>query len=149
MDLDEDFFRIYDSKKMVVGYFDPDYGEIHPREDRDEMVEFMLKNRAKVPGGVVMVPMVKFGLFDTDLDTGIETVRENVLRVNEHIGKWRDFLVAVGCLERHSVRISHTDQDMLTITFPVRFPEPLPLDKGALVAGLGPILDRLQRSGLS
>lgn len=149
LDRDEDFFRIYDSKKMVMGYFDPDYGDIRTHERRDEIIESMLKNHEKVPGGVVMVPMVKFRLFDTDLNAGINTVQENVLRVNEHIGKWRDFLASTGCLEMHSVRISHTDQDMLTITFPVRFPEPLPLEKNALVHGLVPTLLLLQKSGLS
>lgn len=149
LDFEDDFFRIYDSKKMILGYFDPDYGDLHPQEKRDEIIGSMLKNRDKVPGGVIMVPMVKFGMFDTDLEVGIDTVQENVLRVNEHILKWRKFLADVQCLERHVVRISHTDQDMLTVTFPVRFSEPTPLEKDALVAGLAPILDLLQRSGLS
>ena len=149
LDFEEDFFRIYDSEKMVLGYFDPDYGDIHPPERRDEIIESMIKQHDKVPGGIVMVPMVKFGLFDTDLEVGIDAVRENVLRVNEHLAKWSDFLASVGCLERHVVRISHTDQDMLTVTFPVRFEEPLPLEKDALLRGLEPILSLLQRSGLS
>ena len=132
-----------------MGYFDPDYGEVSQKDKRDEIIESMLKNHDMVRGGVIMVPMVKFGLFDTDLETRIGTIQENVLRVNEHIDKWKIFLKKVGCLERHSVRISHTDQDMLTITFPVRFPIPLPLEKKTLMGGIEPILSLLQRSGLS
>lgn len=67
LDLDEEYFRIYDSKKMIAGYFDPDYGEIFPKNKSDEIISQMLKNHDKIPGGFIMVPMVKFGLFDTDL----------------------------------------------------------------------------------
>lgn len=148
LDLDEDYFRIYDNEKMIVGYFDPDYGVL-PEDKRDETIESMLKNHDVIRGGVIMVPMVKFGLFDTDLEARISTVQTNILRVNEHIEKWKTFLKKVGCLERHSIRISHTDQDMLTVTFPVRFPMPIPLEKKALMSGVEPILSLLQRSGLS
>ena len=34
-----------------------------------------------------MVPLVKFGLFDTDLDTTLTKVEEQVIRVNEHLQK--------------------------------------------------------------
>jgi len=149
LDLDEDYFRIYDSKKMVMGYFDPDYGDIVPEDKRDEIIETMLKNHDTVMGGAVMVPMVKFALFDRDLDTDINAVQNNVQRVNLHIDKWKKFLTTVGCISLHSIRISHTDQDMLTITFPVRFPKPLPLEKNTLMDGIKPVLHLLQRSGLS
>ena len=29
LELEEDYFRIYDSKKMIAGYFDPDFGKKH------------------------------------------------------------------------------------------------------------------------
>ena len=32
LDLDDEFYRIYDYKKMVAGYFDPDYGKIQTKE---------------------------------------------------------------------------------------------------------------------
>jgi len=35
-----------------------------------------------------MVPFVKFGLFDTDLDTTLTKVEEQVIQVNEHLQKW-------------------------------------------------------------
>ena len=68
LESDEDFFRIYDSKKLIVGYFDPDYGGIFPKSNSEEIISSMLKNHDKILGGVMMVPLVKFGLFDTDLD---------------------------------------------------------------------------------
>jgi len=75
-----------------------------------------------------MVPFVKFGLFDTDLDTNISEVEQNVNRVTEHLQKWKNFLSQTN-RHVHSIRISHTDQDMLTIAFKVKFSKPTSLEK--------------------
>ena len=92
LESDEGFFRIYDSKKMVAGYFDPDYGDIFPKDNSEEIIASMLKNHDKILGGVIMVPLVKFRLFDTDLDTTLNNVEEQVLRVTEHLQKWKNFM---------------------------------------------------------
>ena len=92
LELDEGYFRIFDSKKLIVGYFDPDYGEIYPKENSEEIILSMLKNHDKILGGIIMVPLVKFGLFDTDLDTSLSEVEKNVNRVTEHLQKWKNFL---------------------------------------------------------
>ncbi|BDQ30535.1 hypothetical protein NZNM25_08220 [Nitrosopumilus zosterae] len=147
LETDDGFFRIYDSKKMVAGYFDPDYGDIFPKENSEEIVASMLKNHDKILGGVVMVPLVKFGLFDTDLDTDINTIEQNITRVNEHLQKWKNFLSDTD-RQTHSIRISHTDQDMLTITFEVKFSKPTPLETKHLQEELFTTLDLLQKSGL-
>ena len=132
---------------MIAGYFDPDYGKIYPKENSEEIISSMLKNHDKILGGMIMVPLVKFGLFDTDLDTTLSNVIENVDRVKAHLVKWENFLFETK-RSYHSVRISHTDQDMLTITFGIRFKNPTPLEKNALVEEIYPTLDLLQRSGL-
>ena len=147
LESDEDFFRIYDSKKLVVGYFDPDYGDIFPKSNSEEIILSMLKNHDKILGGVIMVPLVKFGLFDTDIDTTLTKVEEQVIRVNEHLQKWRIFLSETN-RKVHSIRISHTDQDMLTIAFQIKFSKPTPLEKISLFEELFPTLDLLQKSNL-
>ncbi len=147
LELDEGYFRIFDSKKLIAGYFDPDYGEIYPKENSEEIILSMLKNYDKILGGVIMVPLVKFGLFDTDLDTSISEVEKNVNRVTEHLQKWKNFLSQTNRLI-HSIRISHTDQDMLTITFKVKFSKSTPLEKTKLMEEIFPTLDLLQKSGL-
>ena len=147
LESDEDFFRIYDSKKMVAGYFDPDYGDVYPKENYEEIISSMLKNHDKILGGVIMVPLVKFGLFDTDLDTSLSEVEKNIIRVKEHIEKWKSFLSQTNRIV-HSIRISHTDQDMLTITFQVKFSKPTPLEKTKLMEEILPTLDLLQKSDL-
>ncbi len=147
LEFDEGYFRIFDSKKLIVGYFDPDYGEIFPKENSEEIILSMLKNHDKILGGVIMVPLVKFGLFDTDLDTDLFEVEQNVNRVSEHLQKWKNFLSQTNH-HVHSIRISHTDQDMLTITFKMEFSKPTPLEKTELIEEIFPTLDLLQKSGL-
>jgi hypothetical protein len=147
LDHDEEYFRIYDSKKLIAGYFDPDYGDICPKENSEEIISLMLKNHDDILGGLVMIPLVKFGLFDTDLDTTISNVEQNVIRVTKHLEKWKFFLSQMNH-RTHSVRISHTDQDMLTITFHVIFSKPTPLEKSKLLEELFPTLNFLQKSNL-
>jgi hypothetical protein len=147
LDLDEEYFRIYDSNKLVAGYFDPDYGDIYPKENSEEIISQMLKNHDKITGGFIMVPMIKFGLFDTDLETDIDTVETQVTSVLERLGMWKEFF-SKNNLKIHYVRISHTDQDMLTVTFPFKFSKPTPLDKKEMIAEIAPILDVLQKLSL-
>ena len=147
LESDEEFFRIYDAKKMLAGYFVPDYGNIFPKENSENTILSMLKNHDKISSGAMMVPLVKFGLFDVDLDTDISKVEQNVTRVNTHLQKWKDFLSETN-RQKHSIRISHTDQDMLTITFEVKFSKPTPLEKNCLLEELFITLDLLQKLGL-
>lgn len=147
LDLDEEYFRIFDSNKLIAGYFDPDYGDVYPKENSEEIISQMLKNHDKITGGFIMVPMVKFGLFDTDLETNLDTVETQVNSVLDRLSRWRKFLSKTN-LKIHYVRISHTDQDMLTITFPFKFSKPTPLDKKEMVVELTPTLDLLQKLNL-
>ncbi|MGY5140178.1 MAG: hypothetical protein ACW9W9_02095 [Candidatus Nitrosopumilus sp. Bin_571-38] len=147
LDSDEGYFRIYDSKKLIAGYFDPDYGDIFQKENSEEIISSMLKNHDKILGGMIMVPLVKFRLFDTDLDTTLTNVESQVHRVDEHLQKWKLFLSKMN-YEWHSVRISHTDQDMLTIAFQIKFSKPTPLEKISLSEELFDTLEILEQSGL-
>lgn len=147
LEFDEGYFRIFDSKKLIAGYFDPDYGDVFSKDNSEDIILSMIKNHDKILGGVIMVPFVKFRLFDTDLDTSLTNVEEQVMRVNEHIQKWKNFLSETNC-NSHSIRISHTDQDMLTISFPILFSKPTPLENMSLCEELLGTLDMLQKSSL-
>ena len=147
LDLDEEYFRIFDSNKLIAGYFDPDYGDLYPKENSEEIISQMLKNHDKITGGFIMVPMVKFGLFDTDLETNLDTVETQVNSVLDRLSRWKKFLSKTN-LKIHYVRISHTDQDILTITFPFKFSKPTPLDKKEMAVELTPTLDLLQKLNL-
>jgi len=147
LDPDDAYFRIYDSKKLIAGYFDPDYGDIFPKENSEQIILLMQKNHDLILGGMLMIPLVKFRLFDTDLDTVLSKVQENVSRVSEHLQKWNQFILDTK-IQIHSIRISHTDQDMLTITFPIIFSKPTPLEKKQLALELSLTLDLLQKLDL-
>lgn len=147
IELDNEFFRIYDSKKMIAGYFDPEYGDIHPKEHASEIISNMLKNHDNIHGGFIMVPLVKFGLFNTDLNVNISELKTQIDRVKIHLTKWDDFISQTNH-NTHFIGISHTDQDMLTITFPIKFSKPVALDKNELIKELTPILDLMQQSSL-
>ena len=141
------YFRIFDSKKDIAGYFDPDYGELFPKEKELEIIDQMHKNHDKIPGGFLMVPMVKFGIFDNDNEAKIDEMQRKIDAINQRITHWKNFLVATKN-EFHSIRVSHTDQDMLSITFPVKFDFPVSLEKKSLLENLQSTLDLLQKQDL-
>ena len=143
LDQDETYFRIFDSQKYIAGYFDPDYGE----DATEEKIESMLKRKDVVYGGYLVVPMIKFGLFDGDLDITIDELARKIEQVNKAMARWSDYM-KVKNYPFHSVRISHTDQDMLTMTVPLAFSQPVRLDKTDLAAEISLIMESLQRQGL-
>ena len=144
---DEEYFRVFDSKKDIAGYFDPDYGELFPKEKELELIEQMHKNQDKIPGGFLMVPLVKFRIFDNDNEAKIEEIQQKLDDVNRRITKWKNFLIETKN-KFHGIRVSHTDQDMLSITFPIKFDPPVSLEKKALLEKLETTLDLLQKQDL-
>lgn len=147
LEQEEEYFRILDSKKQIAGYFDPDYGDVFPKEKEQEIIENMLKNHDKILGGFLMVGLVKFGIFDGDYNSDIFDLEKQIDSVKTRILQWKE-LISNDNIKFHSVRISHTDQDMLTITFPVKFSQPTPLDKKEIYAMIEPILSQLQQQHL-
>ncbi len=144
---EEAYFRIFDSKKDIAGYFDPDYGELFPKEKELEIIDQMHKNHDKIPGGFLMVPMVKFRIFDNDNEAKINEIQLKIDNVKQRILQWKNFLLETKN-EFHSIRVSHTDQDMLSITLPIRFDFPVSLEKKSVLENLQPTLDLLQKQDL-
>lgn len=147
LDLEDEFYRIYDSKRQIAGYFDPDYGELFPKDNEYEIIESMHKNRDKILGGFLMVPMIKFNIFDRDFDANISALSNQFDELNNKIENWKEFITKTKNHE-HSIRISHTDKDMLSITFPLLFSKPTPLDNKEILIELEPILNLMQQQGL-
>ena len=144
---DEEYFRIFDSKKDIAGYFDPDYGELFPKEKEIELIDQMHKNHDKIPGGILMVPMVKFRIFDNENEIKIDVLEQKLDEVNQRISHWKNFLLETKN-EYHEIRVSHTDQDMLSITFPIKFDFPVSLEKKSILENIQSTLDLLQKQGL-
>ena len=147
LEREEDYFRIYDSNKDIAGYFDPDFGELFPKEKEEELIEQMHKNQDKITGGFLMLPMIKLGIFGIENEMDINQLQKSLDSANERLTKWRNFISESGN-ESHSIQVSHTDQDMLSVTFPLRFPNPIPLEKNSILIEICSILDSLQKQGL-
>ena len=147
LEFEEGYFRIYDSKKLIAGYFDPDYGNLSKVKNPEDIILSKIKNHDKVLGGMMMIPLVKFKLFDTDLNTILSEVKQNISRVSLHLEKWGVFLSEINNTS-HFIGISHTDQDMLTVTFPVIFSKPTILEKSDLLEEIYHVLNLLQKSEL-
>lgn len=147
LEQEEQYFRIFDSKKDIAGYFDPDYGEVFPKEKEEEIIENMLKNHDKILGGYIMVGLAKFGIYDTDYQSDIFGLEKQIDTVKDKISKWKQ-LISNENIKFHFVQISHTDQDMLTITFPIKFSQPTPLEKKEILKQIEPILNQLQQQHL-
>ena len=143
---EDDFFRIFDKDQKIAGYFVPEYGDIQPEEKIEEIIEQMHKNGDKVPGGYMTVPMVKFGIFDSNDDLDIVYLQGQLADASARLDAWAEFLSQNQM--RHAIRMSHTDSDMLSLTFPIKFTDQIPLDKKIILETIAPTLDLLHQKGL-
>ena len=111
-----------------------------------EAIEEIIREHIPVPGGFLMVPMVKFGIFDTDYNSDLNTLETKINSIASRINMWKTFLNENDM--PHNIRISHTDHDMLSITFPLKFETPVQVDKKLILPYLEPILEKLSDKGL-
>lgn len=146
LDRDDDFFRVLDKDHKIAGYFIPDYGQIAPEEKIDEIIEMMHKNHSIIPGGFLTVPMIKFGIFDSNEEMDVLYLSSKLDDANDRLDIWKEFLLEKQM--QHSIQISHTDHDMLSLTFPIKFKTPAPLEKNQLLDMIAPTLDLLSQKGL-
>ena len=145
-ELDSDFFRIFDKDRKIAGYFWPDYGQILPEDKYDEIVQLMHKNHDSIPGGFLTIPMIKFGIFDNNQEMDVLQLSSKVGDVSARVDVWKEFLLEQHM--QHSIQMSHTDNDMLSLSFPVKFSIPVSLDKKKILEALLPTLDLLSQKGL-
>jgi len=146
LEQEEYYFRIVDARQ-TAGYFDPEYGGLLPHERQDEAVEAIWKRREAIPGGYLMIGLAKLGVYGVDGQITLRAISASLGAARKRIRAWDEALSD----ERVSdsfVGVSHTDQDMLTVSFPVAFSRPTPLDEKKVAAELSPILDRLRQRSL-
>lgn len=144
---DEGYFRIFDDKKDVVAYVDPDYG-LTDSDDAQERIEQMIKSGHRVNRGFLTLPMLKFGIFDTDYSANVQTLESQLDEVRKRVKLWHEFTESWPGFNNHTVQISHTNHDMLSITFLVNFEGGSGLEPKDIVEHVRPILDNLQKIGL-
>ena len=144
---EDHYFRILDEHKNIAGYFEPEYGDIFPEEKIQQVIETMHKNREKISGGYLMVPMVKFKIFESEQEMDLGYLRARIEQVKERILNWQKFISNLQN-NNHKIQVSHTDQYMLSITFSTSFSKPIELDKNNIIDELRFTLDALHNLGL-
>ena len=93
-----------------------------------------------------MVPMIKFEIFN-EQEIRLDYLQRRIEHIKERITKWNDFILNQK-ISDHKIQVSHTDTDMLSITFPIRFNSPVSLEKKLLIAELEITLNSLHEKGL-
>ena len=141
------YFKIYDSRKTLAGYFAPEYGDIQPEDKAEQVIQEMLKNHDPVKGGYLMLPLVKFNIFEDGKEMNLAYLEQQLQEVYARIMAWKNLVTEKG-IEHHKILISHTDHDMLSITLGIIFPSPVPLEKKEILGNLGGILDFANQKGL-
>ncbi len=147
IDSEEDYFKIYDSRKTLAGYFAPEYGDIQPEDKADQVRQEMLKNHDPIKGGYMMLPMVKFEIFEDGKDMTLDYVEQQLREVHTRILAWKNLLTEKE-IAHHKILVSHTDHDMLSITLGIIFASPVPLEKKEILGNLSDILDFAHHKGL-
>ena len=147
LELDGHYYKIYDERKNIAGYFAPEYGNIYPEEKADEVIEQMHKRHDKIKSGYLMLPMVKFGILEECREMNLDYVFQQLDEAKSRVSSWAGFLSNKGT-RRYKITVSHTDHDMLSITLELVFSSPVELEKNVLQKELASILDPLQSSGL-
>jgi|SRR5579885_825018 hypothetical protein len=140
-------FKIYDERKLLVGYFGPEYGQIEPEDRAAQVIEEMHKRQEKIAGGYLLLPLVKFGIFEEGSEMDMDYVVQKLEAVAYTLSVWRQ-LMQEKSLGRHKIIVSHTDHDMLSITLYLGFATPIPLEKNALGQEIGKLLDVIHQKGL-
>jgi len=141
------YFKIYDESKNIAGYFAPEYGEIYPEDKADEVIEEMHKRHEKIKGGYMMLPLVKFGIFQEGQEMNLDYLAEKINDVNSRVSLWKR-LLSNEDVRQHKITVSHTDHDMLSITLDLIFSSQVALEKTQLRNELGKILDAIHQEGL-
>lgn len=147
IDSEEDYFKIYDNRKTLVGYFAPEYGDIQPEDKAEQVRREMIKNHDPIKGGYMMLPLVKFGIFEDGKEMTLDYVEQQLREVHNRILAWKNLLTEKEIVH-HKILISHTDHDMLSITVGIIFASPVPLEKKEILGNLSNILNFAHQKGL-
>lgn len=141
IDEEEYYYKIYDSKDELVGYFQPDYGKIYPAEKEEAIIQEMLKRHDNVYGGFLYIPLLKLNLVSEDADYDLEQVMDNLETSLARTKRWKECIGEIPQVVSATARKSHTDPDMLTILLGIKFEGPVKLNKDDILNALQPIID--------
>jgi hypothetical protein len=146
---EDTLYKIYDWDGNLAGYFFPQYGDLFPKEQEDDIIEEMNKGHSQVSEATLLLPMVKLGLLDNqdgmDLDFVISSLQTNANRTV----CWKDWLIqnaktfGIFGAQSHTAR---EDRNMLSIALGIQ--AHFTLGDKEIGDALVPLLDKLHADGL-
>ena len=140
------FYRIFSKDKNIAAYFGPNYGKI-PKDEEEDIIKKMHKENSHISGGFLTIPLVKFGIFDSDYESDIYDLMDTIDGISRRLQAWKKVL-GITALKKHVVKISHTDQDMLSVTIFTTFSHKVSLDRNVILEEIRPILDLVHEKQL-
>lgn len=149
VEYDYNYYKVYDGKGGLAGYFFPHYGDIVPAEKEDEVIEGLHRSHAEVSEATLLVPMVKLDLLDHEegLDIGhaIGSLEANLARTKKW-GGWLDKNAGVFFIFGSTVYTAREDRNMLSIALGIA--GKITLGEKEVREFLAPLLDKLHEDGL-
>ena len=144
VEYDYNYYKLYDGKGHLAGYFFPHYGQIVPEDKEDEIVEKMNKNHEVVSEGTLLVPMAKLDLLDHEeglnINDAIGSLEANLARTKT----WHEWLQKNSSqfsIFGASVYTAREDRNMLSIAMGIA--SEITLGEKESRELLTPMLDRL------
>ena len=58
LEFEDGYFRIFDSKKLISGYFDPDYGDLSKIKNPEDLILSKIKNHDYILGSLFLVAIL-------------------------------------------------------------------------------------------
>ncbi|MGA7368294.1 MAG: hypothetical protein WBX01_04140 [Nitrososphaeraceae archaeon] len=158
IEYEETIYKIYDRNNDLAGYFFPDYRSLNDKkssneigeDDEEIIIEAMNQQHKEVPGGEVLVPLVKLDLLDVedehvDLDFACERMEEDLKRM----GAWKTWMRSNSDkynIMGNGIYTSREDRNMLSIA--LQLDSIFVLHEKEVGLKLEPILNSLAEYGL-
>ncbi|GIU72497.1 MAG: hypothetical protein KatS3mg003_1976 [Candidatus Nitrosocaldaceae archaeon] len=119
-------FKIFDDNNYLLAYFQPDYGNIYPKEREEEIIQNMIKNKEEITEGLLYLPMLKFNIGEEEYD--IEVIKQLLELALAKLNGWINTLREIEEIKNVRVVKSHTDPDMLALLLDIKFKESVRLN---------------------
>jgi hypothetical protein len=146
---DYNYYKVYDGKGGLAGYFFPHYGDIVPEEKDDEIAEEMHRTHAQVNEATLLVPMAKLDLLDHEEGIDIGHAERSLEANLERTRKWKGWLAGnAGAFSVFGATLytAREDRNMLSIALGIA--GEITLGEKEVQEFLTPLLDRLHEDGL-
>jgi hypothetical protein len=165
IEYDYTYYKVYDNKGTLAGYFFPHYetseskqgrgdeGEKEEKEDEgdriDEEIERMNENHEQVRQATLLVPMAKLDLLDHEEGIGIDYAIASLEANLQRTRFWKDWLAKNAKeLSLHGARVYTAREDRNMLSVAIGISSTITLGEKEVKEFLTPMLDRLHGDNL-